>query len=124
MHGADFKEIKKDKIIEIARDKKQKKCPLIVIVGFVDKEGKPTVSYSFDVHGAVETYTYKDGGVIPSITSVYGVAAEWFEEEISEFMGVEFEGLQKKGRLFLPEEFDGSGQIFVSSMSELKKNKQ
>jgi Ni,Fe-hydrogenase III component G len=123
VHKASFKEIQKDDVVSLARDMKSKGCPLVVITGNADKEGNPIVSYSYDVNGAVETFSVKDQKFIPSITGIYGTAAEWFEEEIAELMDVGFDGLDKKGRLFLPEEFDGSGQILVSPLSELVKNK-
>jgi hypothetical protein len=34
------------------------------------------------------------------------------------------EGLKKLGRLFLPDDFDGSGQILVLPISELKKSRE
>ncbi|MDI6617627.1 MAG: NADH-quinone oxidoreductase subunit C [Clostridiales bacterium] len=122
MHKADFTEITKDKILDIASEKNRSGCPIVVIAGYIDTEGRPVVSYSYDVMGQIETYKCIDEKVLPSITKVYGTAAEWFEEEISELMDVEFEGLDSKKRLFLPEEFDGTGQILVSPLSKLKKN--
>lgn len=123
MHKADFKEIRNDEVVKIAEKMKMEKYQLTVITGYADKEGKPVISYSYDVGGNIQTYKLTGDETIPSITGVYGAAAEWFEEEIAELMGIEFEGLDKKDRLFLPEEFDGSGQIIVSSLSELAKNK-
>lgn len=121
MHKADFSDISKSMIPEIAKKMKGNGCSIVVITGYTDKEGKPVVAYSYDVDGEVKTYKCTGEWKVPSITDIYGTAAEWFEEEISELMGVEFEGLNKKGRLFLPEEFDGSGQIIVSPLSELRK---
>lgn len=121
MHKADFNDISREQIIETAKAKKEKGCSLAVIAGYTDKEGKPVIAYSYDDRGNIETYKCTNESSVKSITSVYGIAAEWFEEEISELMGIEFIGLEKKGRLFLPEEFDGSGQIIVSPLSELKK---
>lgn len=121
MHASDFRDIEKDNILSVAKEMKEKGCPLVVIIGYIDKEGKPVIEYSFDDSGNIITYRCFNEYKLPSITSIYKTAAEWFEEEISEFMGVEFEGLEKKGRLFLPEEFDGSGRILVSSLSELRK---
>lgn len=121
MHDADFREINSEEVIGIAKEKKNSNCPLVVIIGYVDKDSKPVISYSYDVNGAIETYKCQNVTTIPSITGIYGTAAEWFEEEISEFMGTKFKGLENKGRLFLPEEFDGSGQIIVTPLSELRK---
>lgn len=121
MHKADFNEIGKEQIIEIAREKKEKGCSLTVIVGYTDKEGEPVIAYSYDDNGSIQTYKCTNEKSVESITPVYETAAEWFEEEISELMGIEFAGLEKKDRLFLPEEFDGSGHIIVSSLSELRK---
>lgn len=36
-------------------------------------------------------------------------------------MDIEFDGLNKGDRLFLPDDFDGSGQILVTPMEELRK---
>lgn len=121
MHRADFSDISKNMIPEIAKKMKGNGCSLVVIAGYADKEGKPVVAYSYDVDGEVKTYKCTGEWNVPSLTGIYGTAAEWFEEEISELMGMEFEGLNKTGRLFLPEEFDGSGQIIVSPLSELNK---
>jgi Ni,Fe-hydrogenase III component G len=123
MHKADFNDIDKSMILQVARKMKSNSCPLAAIVGYVDKEGKPVVAYSYDVNGDVKTYKCTGEKKVPSLTNIYGTAAEWFEEEISELMDVEFEGLVNKGRLFLPEEFDGSGQIIVSPLSELTGKK-
>lgn len=122
MHKADFKEMTGEQIVSVAKEKKDSGCTLVVIVGYYDKEGKPVITYSYDVNGAIETFCCRGESTLPTITGIYGLAAEMFEEEISELMEVKFEGLDKKGRLFLPEEFDGSGQILVTSMSELRKN--
>lgn len=121
MHKALFQEIPRDKIIEVAQESRDRGYPLAVITGYIDKEGKTVITYSYDVNGDVYSYKCIDEQTLPSITPYYGIAAEWFEEEISELMGVEFEGLEIKGRLFLPEEFDGSGQILVTPLSELNK---
>lgn len=121
MHVSDFRDINKDKILSIAKEMKEKGCPLVVIIGYTDKEGRPVIAYSFDDSGNIITFRCLNEYKLPSITGIYKTAAAWFEEEISELMGVEFEGLEKKGRLFLPEEFDGSGQILVSTLSELRK---
>lgn len=122
MHKAYFRETGKGEILDIARQKKNEGCSLAVIVGYVDGEGKPVIAYSYDVGGNIETYSCIGENVVPSITCIYGTGAEWFEQEIEELMGVKFEGLKKKDRLFLPEDFDGTGNILVTPMSELKKS--
>lgn len=124
MHGADFREISSNEVLKIAKEKKQKEYPLVVITSFMDKDDKPVVCYSYDVDGAIQTYKCIGESALPSIVDIYGVAAQWFEEEINEFMGVEFKGHKIERRLFLPDEFDGSGQILVKPMSELRINKQ
>lgn len=124
MHKADFREITKDDVVRVASEMKSKGCSIVTIAGYVDKENKPVVAYSYDVNGNVVTYSLIGESVIPSITGIYGVAAEWFEEEITELMKVDFDGLNNKGRLFLPDEFDGSGQILVTPMSELVNKKK
>lgn len=123
MHKANFVAIKNEEVVKTAEAMKSNGNSLVVITGYVEKDGQPVICYSYDSGGNIETYKVTGESSIPSITGVYGVAAEWFEEEIEELMEVEFKGLERKGRLFLPDEFDGSGQIIVSPMSELKKGK-
>lgn len=95
---------------------------LVAINGYLGEENQPRVAYTFEYEDLRETYLISNEKEIPTLTSIYKGAAQWFEEEIEEVMEVKFKGLLSSGRLFLPEEFkDGEGQILVMPLSELKK---
>lgn len=117
-------EITKDQIIPIAKKMLNEKRRLVVINGYVDKEGNNVIVYTFDVDGTMVSYSCKGEQSYPSITNIYGGSAQWCEEEICEMMPVSFEGLKKQNRLFLPDDFTGSGQILVVPMEDLKKSVQ
>ena len=60
--------------------------------------------------------------MLPSIESVYDLAAQWAEREISELIDVTFEGLDTSKRLFMPDNLlEGNGQILVTPLAELRK---
>jgi len=60
--------------------------------------------------------------VLPSIEPVYDLAAQWAEREITELIGVTFEGLDTSKRLFMPDNLlEGNGQILVMPLAELRK---
>lgn len=124
MHNYECIEITKDELLPLAKDMHHEKRRLVIMNGYIDKEGKNVVLYHFDVEGDIKSFSVRGSDSIPSITSIYKGSAQWCEEEICEFMPIEFQGLNKSGRLFLPEEFDGSGQILVLPLSELKKYKE
>lgn len=124
MHDFEGVEIKKEELLKVAEDMLKEKRRLLMINGYIDEEGKNVIAYNFDIAGAVRTYLLKGEEEVPSITPIYGGSARWAEEEIEEMMQVKFEGLNRSGRLFLPEEFkEGEGQILVMPLSELKKYK-
>lgn len=124
MHESNFREISKNEIRSISKEMKDKGNTIVAITSYLDDEKKPVITYSYDANGDIKSFKCIGESRVLSITDIYGTAAEWFEEEINELMGIEFEGLEVKNRLFLPDEFDGSGEIIVSSLSELKKNKE
>ncbi|WP_040211288.1 NADH-quinone oxidoreductase subunit C [Clostridium polynesiense] len=124
MHEYQCTEITKDELIPIVKKMYKEKRRLVIMNGYIDKEGNNVVLYHFDVEGSIKSYSVRGFSIIPSITEIYGGSAQWCEEEICEFMPIDFQGLNKSGRLFLPEEFDGSGQILVLPLSELKKYKE
>lgn len=124
MHKFDSTDITKEELIPIAEKMLKEKRRLVIMNGYVDKEGKNVVAYNFDIDGDIKTYLCKGYSMLPSLTPIYGGSAQWCEEEICEMMPIDFEGLNKSGRLFLPEEFDGSGQILVMPLSELKKSRE
>lgn len=124
MHNYECVEINRDELLPLATKMLKDKRRLVIMNGYVDKEGKNVVIYHFDIDGDIKSFSVRGYDSIPSITRIYKGSAQWCEEEICEFMPIEFQGLRKSGRLFLPEEFDGSGQILVLPLSELKKYKE
>jgi hypothetical protein len=124
MHKFDGTVISREELVPLVNKMLEEKRRLVIMNGYVDKEGKNVVAYNFDFEGDIKTYLCKGYESLPSITPIYGASAQWCEEEICEMMPIDFEGLEKSGRLFLPEDFDGSGQILVLPISELKKSKE
>lgn len=121
MHKANITEIRDEELIPLAEKMYKEKCRLVIVNGYMDKEGKCVVAYNFDVNGNLDTYLCKGYNKLPSLTQIYKGTAQWCEEEICEMMPMDFERLEKSGRLFLPDDFDGTGQILVLPLSELKK---
>ena len=115
-------DIAADEIVPLAQDMKSRGVTLVMIHGYVDKEGKNVISYDYAVGSAIESYTVTGESVLPSIGDIYNQAAMWPERELNELMPVEFTGLDTSQRLFLPEDLlDDRGQILVQTMDELKK---
>ncbi|MEQ8672850.1 MAG: NADH-quinone oxidoreductase subunit C [Aggregatilineales bacterium] len=54
----------------------------------------------------VKTYVEEDDTVVPSITSLWP-AANWFEREIFDMMGIEFEGHPNLRRILMPTDWNG-----------------
>lgn len=121
MHKSNIENITKEELLPLAEKMLKEKRRLVIMNGYIDKEGRNVVAYNFDIDGDLVTYLCKGYNEIPSLTPLYGGSAQWCEEEICEMMPINFEGLKKSGRLFLPDDFDGSGQILVMPLSELKK---
>lgn len=118
-------EIKKEEIVPIAEKMSVEGRRLVMIQGYVDKEGQKIVSYQYEVGDTIEAYTVKGEDVLPTISHIYDVSASWPEEELHELIGVNFEGLNMRGRLFLPDTmFEGKGQILVTPLNELVKKTQ
>ena len=125
MHEFDGIEIKKENLLEEVQRMLSTKRRLLMINGYINDEKQNVIAYNFDVNGDVRTYLVKGESVLPTITTIYSESARWAEEEIEEMMNIKFEGLNRSGRLFLPEEFkDGEGQILVMPLDELKKFKE
>ena len=117
-------DITKDEIVPIAERMRKKEIYLVMIHGFLDKEGRPDVSYEYAVGPVLESYHVVGETVLPSISGIYDVAAEWPERELNELFGWTFEGLDVSKRLFLPYDLledEGKGQIMVKPLSELRK---
>ncbi len=91
-----------------------------MIHAFINDNGKPNVSYEYEVGDTIESYTVDGEDVIPSISGIYDLAAEWPEREIMELMEVTFEGVDTSKRLFMPDSMvSGQGHIIVTPMEEL-----
>ncbi|MFD3157454.1 NADH-quinone oxidoreductase subunit C [Haloimpatiens sp. FM7330] len=117
-------QISKDEIIPLAQKMLEEKRRLVIMNGYVDKEGNNIIVYNYEIDDRLVTYMCKGEKKLPSITHIYGGSAQWCEEEICEMMPIDFEGLKKGDRLFLPDDFDGSGQILVVPLNELKKGEK
>ena len=121
-------DIAKDQIVPVAERMKKEGRFLVMIHGFIDKDGQIDISYEYAVDPTIESYHVVGERQLPSIGEIYDTAATWPEREINELFGVEFEGLDMSKRLFLPEdmlETQGKGHIMVMPLSELvEKNKK
>ncbi|MBR0139632.1 MAG: NADH-quinone oxidoreductase subunit C [Firmicutes bacterium] len=114
--------ITKDEVVSTAEKMRAKGVALAMIHAYLDEKGKGHVSYEYEVPPAIESYTVEGENVLPTISHIYDLAAEWPEREISELMDITFEGLDTSKRLFMPESMlDGQGQILVTPMKELIK---
>ena len=112
--------ITKDEIRPVAERMRAKKVHLAMIHGFINDEGKPNVSYEYDLGETIESYTVDGEEVLPSIVDIYDLGAEWAERELTELMEVTFEGLDTSKRLFMPDSMlSGQGHIIVTPMKEL-----
>ena len=115
-------QISKDEIVPLAERMKKNGVFLVMVHGFIDKEGRMDISYDYAVNPVIESYHVVGEMKVPSISSIYATAAEWPARELNELFRVEFEGLDVSKRLFLPEdmlETQGKGQIMVTPLSEL-----
>ncbi len=106
----------------MARRMRDAGVPLAMIHAYFEDDGRPNVSYEFELNGGIESYTVEGESTLPSIADIYDLGAEWPEREINELMGLTFEGLDVSKRLFLPDTMlEGQGQILVTPMDELIK---
>lgn len=115
-------DISRDEIVPTAERMRRDGRYLVMIHGFINKEGQMDVSYDYAVDPAIESYHVVGETALPSVAPVYDTAAEWPERELNELFGIEFEGLDVSKRLFLPEdmlETHGKGQIMVTPLKEL-----
>ena len=118
-------QITRDEVVPLAERMKKAGRYLVMIHGWLDKDGQPVVSWDYSVPPAVECYRVVGETKLPSISELYDTAASWPERELNELFGIEFEGLDVSKRLFLPEdmlETQGKGQIMVTPLSELVDN--
>lgn len=115
-------DIGKEQILPLAERMRREGRQLVMIHGFINKEGLMDISYDYAVDPAIESYHVVGETVLPSIGEIYDTAATWPERELNELFAVEFEGLDTSKRLFLPEdmlETQGRGQIMVMPLKEL-----
>lgn len=109
-----------DEVVPTAERMRAAGVPLAMIHGFINDEGKPNVSYEYQVGTGIESYTVDGESVLPSISPVYDLGAEWPERELMELMEITFTGVDTSKRLFMPESMlDGQGHIIVTPMKEL-----
>ena len=112
--------ITRDEVVPTAERMRAANVHLAMIHAFIDDDGKPNVSYEYEIGQGIESYTVEGESVLPSIVSIYDLGAEWPEREIMELMDITFEGLDTSKRLFMPDSMlDGQGQILVTPMNEL-----
>ena len=112
--------ITKDEIVPTAKRMREAGVHLAMIHGFINDEGQPDISYEYEIPGGIESYTVVGEKVLPSISEIYDLGAEWPERELMELMDITFEGVDTSKRLFMPETMlDGQGQIMVTPMKEL-----
>ncbi len=125
MQGYKKIHILKEDIVPTAKRMRENNISLAMIHAFIDKDGKANVSYDYEVGADIESYTVVGENVLPSITPVYDLGAEWPEREIMELMDIKFEGVDTSKRLFMPDTMlSGQGQILVTPMDKLKEMTQ
>lgn len=114
--------ITKDQIVPVAERMRADGVQLIMIHGYRENDGTPVISYEYSMGPLVDSYEVRGENVLPSIEPVYDLAAQWAEREITELIGVTFEGLDTSKRLFMPDNLlEGNGQILVTPLAELRK---
>ena len=117
--------ITKDEVVPTAEKMRAEGVTLAMIHGFLNDRGLPNISYEYQVEEGIDSYTVDGEKVLPSISGIYDLAAEWPERELMELIDVTFEGVDTSKRLFMPESMlSGQGQIFVTPMAELIKKTQ
>ena len=111
--------IEKDKLINELEVNIKNGGRLVCINGYINEQGQMIVVYTIEHDEIREILKLEDQSEIPTATSIY-IGAAWFEEEIEEVMPVKFNGLKRKGRLFLPDEFkNGEGKILILPLEVL-----
>ena len=113
--------ISKDQVVPTAQKMWDEGRLLVMIHGYLTKEGEPVVTYDYSMGPCVDSYEVRGEQALPTISHIYSQAAAWPEREINELLGFTFEGLDCSDRLFLPDSMlDGKGQIIVTPIDELK----
>ena len=114
--------ITKDQVIPTAQQMRSEGRLLVMVHGYLEKDGTPVVTYDFDDGANLLSYEVRGEHTLPSISHIYDQAAAWPEREINELMPISFEGLNCEQRLFLPDNLlDGKGQILVTPLNELRE---
>ena len=72
--------ITKEEIIPMAQRMRSEGRALLLIHGHRDEDGKPIVSYEFFVDQDIESYEVQGEEVLPDITDIYDLAAQWPEQ--------------------------------------------
>ena len=117
--------ITKDEVVPLAEKMRAKGVTLAMIHAFKEDDGTPNVSYEYQTEKGVDSYTVEGESVLPSISGIYDLAAEWPEREIMELMDITFDGVDTSERLFLPESMlNEQGQIMITSIDDLIEKKK
>ena len=117
--------ITKDEVIPLAEKMRAQGVTLAMIHAFKEDDGTPNVSYEYQTEKGVDSYTVEGESVLPSISGIYDLAAEWPEREIMELMDITFDGVDTSERLFLPESMlNEQGQIMITSIDDLIDKKK
>ena len=112
--------ITKEEVVPTAQKMRGDGVTLAMIHAYLDDEGKGHVSYEYEVGPDIESYTVEGENVLPTISHIYDLAAQWPEREIMELMDITFEGVDTSQRLFMPDTMlSGQGQILVTPMDKL-----
>ncbi len=116
-------DISAEEVIIIAAKMKTEGRQLVMIHGFVDKDGQNVISYDYEIGQGIESYTVTGSAQLPSISAIYDTAASWPERELHELMSIDFANLDTSERLFLPDNMlSGQGNIIVTPLAELREN--
>ena len=112
--------ITREEVLPVAEKMRADGVRLAMIHGHIDDDGKPVVSYEYEIGEGIESYRLEGEKKIPSISAIYDAGAEWPEREIMELMDVTFEGLDASKRLFMPKsKIEGQGHIIGTPMDQL-----
>lgn len=114
--------IAKEEIVPLAKKMKDQGVVLTMIHGHMNDDGKPSISYDYQIGTGIESYQVDGESVLPSIGSIYDQAAYWPERELMELIDVKFDGCDNSKRLFMPDSMlSGQGQITVTPISEIRE---
>ena len=68
-------DIDKDQIVPLAERMRRQGRQLVMIHGFIDKNGQMDISYDYAVEPVIESYHVVGPTVLPSIGEIYDTAA-------------------------------------------------